>query len=162
GMVAGARNVISGNGGNGGADFGVLIRDKGTSGNVVAGNYIGTDATGTALLPNGAGVAIAGKATNNTVGGTVAGARNVISGNGGNAAAGFGVFIGDKGTSGNVVAGNYIGTDATGTAAFPNHVGVLVGGGATNNTVGGTVSGARNVISGNSSGSGVSSGLGTG
>ena len=65
-MSTGAGNLISGNAGDG-----VEICGSGTTGNVVAGNLIGTDATGEAALPNGAdGVQIDSGASNNTVGGT--------------------------------------------------------------------------------------------
>src|SRR5262249_46763935 len=84
-------------------------------------------------------------ATNNTVGGTTSGARNIISGNT------TGVDIDDFGidTTGNVVQGNYLGTDYTGTQPLGNNDGVTVDTGASYNTIGGTTSGARNVISGN-------------
>src|SRR5262249_41765134 len=53
-------------------------------------------------------------------------------------------------TNGNdVIEGNYIGTNPTGTTALPNQVGVVIQGGAGNNTIGGTATGARNLISGN-------------
>jgi CSLREA domain-containing protein len=142
GTTPGARNIISGN-----AGAGVTLH---AGGNMVEGNFIGTDATGTAALGNGVGVVV-GKVENSIIGGTAPAARNVISGNGyeGVEIDGFG----------NVVEGNYIGTDATGTAALGNGNlgpvdalggfggGVFVGG--SNNTIGGTTSGARNVISGN-------------
>ena len=60
-------------------------------------------------------------ANNNTIGGTTPAARNVISGN-----LASGVILLFAGSTGNVVAGNYIGTDATGTAAIPNDDGVSV------------------------------------
>ena len=72
--------------------------------NLVEGNYIGTDANGTAALGN-VSVGIEIFASGNTVGGTMPGARNVISAN-----HEFGIFLNDIG---NVVEGNYIGTDAT-------------------------------------------------
>jgi titin len=125
---------------------------------VVAGNYVGTDASGTAAVPNDLeGVVIAFDASNNTVGGTAAGARNVIAGN-----AFGGVTLAFPGAAGNVVAGNYVGTDASGTAALGNiRDGVLIRDGAANNTVGGTAAGARNVIAGNT-GAGVNiTGTGT-
>src|SRR5262249_61747836 len=81
-------------------------------------------------------------ASGNAVGGTAAGARNVISGNGGD-----GVTIKDTGTMGNVVAGNFIGTNAAGTLALGNGTsdpfadGVDVNGGASGNLIGGA--GAR-------------------
>src|SRR5262249_25046651 len=59
---------------------GIVLQDKG--GNFIVANYIGTDQTGTkALGNNGSGIDIA-TGSNNTVGGTAAGARNLISGNG--------------------------------------------------------------------------------
>ena len=113
GTVAGSANVISGNAYNG-----VVIAFAGASDNLVEGNLIGTDAGGTVALPNGAnGVEIQGGATNNTIGGTTAGARDIISGNGY-----AGVLITDSGTNGNVVEGDYIGTNAAGTAALANAV----------------------------------------
>jgi hypothetical protein len=141
----GERNVISGNDWNG-----VTIQDGGTNNNVVIGNYIGTDATaeqpeGGHPIPNGEGVHIGSGAQGNVIGGDSEGERNVISGN-----TWSGVWIGDSGTNGNVVIGNYIGTDATGYNAMGNGDGVGIWGGPQNNTVGGTSEGERNVISGNS------------
>jgi parallel beta-helix repeat protein len=137
GPAPGARNIISGNTYGG-------VQMAPATGNVVQGNYIGTDITGTQALGNGnAGVTISGGA-NNTVGGTAAGAGNLVSGN-----PKFGISI--EGSSGNVVQGNLIGTDVTGTQALGNSVaGVNIYGGG-NNTIGGTLSGAGNLISGNGS-----------
>jgi titin len=102
GLTAGARNVISGF-----DEWGVVLAGDD---NVVQGNYIGTDKTGAVAMGNGyAGVHISGAF--NTVGGSAAGARNVISGNGGGV---------DLTNQGNVVRGNYIGTDSTGTKALGN------------------------------------------
>jgi len=145
GTNAGAGNVISGNLGNG-----ILIRGSNVVNNTVLGNYIGTDATGMNALPNTvAGVTIDTGSSSNLIGGTVAGARNVISGNILNYD--YGVIITGPGTSGNLVEGNYIGLGANGVTAVPNYFGMMCSGGATNNTFGGTVTGARNIISGNSS-----------
>ena len=86
-----------------------------SNGNVIAGNFIGTNATGTAALPNGSqgvgAVIVGGTASNNTIGGTTPDARNLVSGN-----VGEGIFI-QLGT-GNTVQGNLIGTDVTGTLAL--------------------------------------------
>ena len=133
-------NVISGN------SEGVYLTDKGTSGNTVAGNLIGANAAGNAAIPNSfAGVTIAAGASGNTIGGTAAGAGNVISGN-----TFDGVDISGSGTAGNVVLGNYIGANATGTAALANRErGILIYGGAADNTIGGATRSAGNVISGN-------------
>ena len=56
-----------------------------------------------------------------------------------------GVLIGSSSV---LVEGNYIGTDASGTHARPNDQGILTNIGG-NNTIGGTVTGAGNLISGN-------------
>jgi titin len=48
-----------------------------------------------------------------------------------------------------VVEGNRIGTDADGTSALPNSVGINISESATNNMIGGTTSGSANLISGN-------------
>ena len=86
------------------------------TGNLVAGNFIGTDVTGTVALGNGAdGVVIDTSASGNTIGGTTAAARNIISAN-----ADAGVEI--HGANDNLVEGDYIGTDVTGTVALGNNV----------------------------------------
>ena len=75
GTIAADRNIISGN------DYRGVEIDSPAIANLVEGNYIGTDITGTVALGNGAAnvyVAAAG----NTIGGTVAGAGNVIAGGG--------------------------------------------------------------------------------
>ena len=140
GLTAGERNVISGN-----DLFGVRISAPAATGNVLQGNFIGTNAAGTAAIPNSdTGVHVANGQTN-TIGGTTVGARNVISGNGNH-----GVVLVGAGVVGNLVQGNFIGTNAAGSAALGNgSVGVLVNQGARNNTIGGSVAGAGNVISGN-------------
>jgi hypothetical protein len=75
------------------------------------------------------------------VGGTSAGARNILSANS------IGVQITDPGTSGNRVLGNFIGTDFTGTRALGNHTdGFLLHNGASQNTIGGTSAAAGNTI----------------
>ncbi len=147
GTTAAARNVISGN-----SDGGVQILYAGTTGNVVEGNFIGTNAAGTGTLPNQYfGVDIQFGAANNTIGGTTAGAANVISGNATLYIPTSGVLISDPGTSGNVVDGDLIGTDSSGFFALPNGGnGVQIQNGATNNKIGGAIPGARNIISGNS------------
>ncbi len=118
------------------------------SGNRIEGNFIGTDPSGTQDLGHfGDGVFIYG-GTNNTVGGTTKGARNLISGNGDT-----GVSVQNEGTTGTKVQGNLIGTKADGTSALGNSShGVLILE-ADNTVVGGT--GAANTIAFNG-GDGVS------
>ena len=122
--------------------------------NTVVGNFIGTNVAGTSALGNGIdGVEIF--SNNNTIGGTTAAQRNIISGN-------LDDGINIDGTSGNVIQGNYIGTDVTGTLALGNQSdGVLFENSASNNTLGGTAASARNVIAFNAD-SGVDVITGTG
>ncbi len=81
---------------------------------------MGTDPTGTQSEPNNAGVAIDGGASDNLVGTNGDGVndaaeRNVLSGN-----LFAGVWINGQGTDGNVVAGNFLGTDISGSVALDN------------------------------------------
>jgi CSLREA domain-containing protein len=140
GTETGAGNLISGNG-----DDGVLI-NNGATGNLVQGNFIGTDVTGSVALGNAGNGVHVDNAPTNTVGGLTAATRNIISGN-----TGSGVSL-ENAASTNTVQGNYLGTDVTGNIDLGNaQNGVLIVA-APNNVIGGTVDGARNVISGNSFG----------
>ena len=149
GSDAGAWNLISGNGN------GVFRGDAETtttavvSGNVIAGNFIGTDRTGLAVLPNDRAVWLAGTAQGNTIGGPTAtpGAApgNALSGNRFD-----GIEVSGANTTANVILGNLIGLSADSNATLPNLLeGVAVYAGAHHNTIGGSTSQARNVISGN-------------
>ena len=131
---------------NGFPSSGVLLDGTNTTGNTVAGCYLGINATGTSAVPNGLPpVSITNGASGNTIGGLTAASRNIISGS-----VSQGIAIRDAGTQGNVVEGNYIGLNAAGTAALPNQLaGMEIFNGAQSNIIGGTQSGARNVISGN-------------
>jgi hypothetical protein len=139
GTTTTARNVISGN------TYGIETTYLFSTGVTVQGNYIGTNAAGNAAVGNVEyGIWCFG--SNDTIGGTVAGARNVISGNGTDGILLDGVAIDDA------VEGNYIGTNAAGTAAVANGTGIDIGSEDGGNTIGGTTSAARNIISGNSTG----------
>jgi CSLREA domain-containing protein len=138
----GACNLISGNN-----NIGISLDSLGgsASGNIIQGNFIGTNATGTAALGNSQhGISLVNVSNNNQIGGTTAAARNLISGNG-NA----GVFLSAAGLNGNLIQGNYIGTNTNATAKIGNATGVSLFFTATGNTIGGTAAGAGNVISGN-------------
>ncbi len=137
------RNVISGN-----AQYGILISGSNTTGNVILGNYIGTDSSGSASAPNlVGGIGIFTNSSGETIGGTNAAARNVISGNGG-----AGILLSGAGVSNILVAGNYLGLQATGAAGVPNvaaeynSTGVQVTAGANGNAI------LNNVISSNNIG----------
>lgn len=137
GTAAGERNVIAGNGG-----YGIIIDNADNT--TIVGNYVGTNAGGGSARPNDRG-GIRVDGDNNTIGGVTAAHRNVISGNDGP-----GIEI-RAAYSGNVIEGNYIGTDATGTADLGNTGdGVELSGGAFSNTIGGVGAGEGNVIFGNS------------
>ena len=131
-----ARNLISGNDGAG-------VDVQSSSGVRIQGNYIGTDVFGSAAKPNGAGAISVSGSDNVQIGGTTAAARNVISGG----PTGFGIQF-DSVTNDSVVQGNYVGTDATGELFVGSADGIVIAAGSSDNTVGGAVPGARNVISG--------------
>jgi uncharacterized repeat protein (TIGR01451 family) len=139
GASPGEGNVISGNAAvNGFLGNGIEV-DTSAGGNLFLGNFVGTDPTGTLPVPNaGSGFSFQGS-TNDTVGGTAQGDANVISGNFGN-----GIITGGTAT-GLRVLGNLIGTDATGLLDVGN-LGDGVRLGTSNNSVGGTAQGARNII----------------
>jgi len=134
------RNLISGNN-----TYGLIIQDAGTKNNYVLGNYIGTNVTGTAALGNPAGVYIWNGAQNNWIGNSTIAGRNLISGN----SSFYGVWIEGPTASGNVVAGNYIGTNASGTSPIANGIGVRISSGGQYNKIGDGTTGGRNIISGN-------------
>ncbi len=122
---------MSGNGSYG-------IRLNNGSGLVVSGNFIGTDVTGMGPLPN-LNYGILVEASGSTIGGSAAGAGNVISAN-----AIDGMSI-SGGVTGVVVKGNLIGTDLTGSFALGNqNRGIAVFG--SNSTIGGTAPGEGNVV----------------
>jgi len=139
GFLPASRNVISGN-----WYSGVYVAGATPSDNVVAGNIIGLNASGTAKLGMTTGVVLSG--SGNRVGGLSPGAKNIISGNNN------GIWIAGGNSSGNLIQGNAIGTNPAGTVALGNTgTGVYISG-APGNTVGGSAPGAGNVISGNADG----------
>ena len=139
GTIAGSANVLAGLVSSG--ENAELLLSGGTStGNLVEGNLIGTDITGTIAIASYRGVNIGLGATDNTIGGTTPASANVLSGSE------YGLLI-DGSSPANLVEGNFIGTDITGTQSLPNLNGILVA--SANNTIGGTTAGAANIISGN-------------
>jgi titin len=133
GTDPGAGNLISAN--TVGLDLGGLQA-------VVQGNRIGTDVTGTLPLGNGTGVrnGPSYRGSEETIGGTDPGSGNLISGNG------VGIALVDY-SSYNVIQGNLIGTDVTGTQPLGNTTGIDLEG--SYNLIGGTTTGAGNIISAN-------------
>jgi hypothetical protein len=159
------RNIISSTGRANGGENGNIVFGSGTSSNVAAGNYIGTDASGSKALGGPAGDNINGVWVNNGTFNRIgvnghdpdpSAERNVISGN-----QGAGIVI-DWGGGHNVVAGNYIGTDATGTQRLGNSGDGITINASDSNLIGTNGDGVgdsfeRNIISGNN-GSGMTIG----
>ncbi|MCU1264622.1 MAG: hypothetical protein JWM21_940 [Acidobacteria bacterium] len=149
GTAAAARNIVSAN-----RAPGIAIGGEFSISNRVQGNFVGTDVTGTVDLGNQSNGIFLINGTSHVIGGTVPGSRNLVSGNNSP-----GIGIGFSDPAGILVQGNYIGTNAAGSAAIPNLGGGIIIGGffqlngqavtATDNTIGGTTPAARNVISGN-------------
>jgi parallel beta-helix repeat protein len=160
------RNLISGN-----DVAGLVITDSDNLytipitfvGNTVQGNLIGTDSTGTQSLGNATvGIAWRNGFWDTTIGGSVGGARNIISGNTStNYVPGVsfgGLWLGGISGGGVRVEGNFIGTDITGEKPLGNAGdGVSIGNSDGNITIGGLEPGAGNVISANL-GTGISTG----
>ena len=145
GSVAGPGNLISGNDFDLTGNGGIVVYGSGASYNLVEGNFIGVDESGTVALANqGVGVDIFGGATSNTVGGVTGTTANVISGN-----AGDGLDITGPDTADNVVEGNHIGVDQAGSTAVANTGSGITISDSSDNTIGGLTGGAGNVVSGN-------------
>ncbi|MFZ0544834.1 MAG: CSLREA domain-containing protein, partial [Candidatus Promineifilaceae bacterium] len=136
GLAVGERNIISGN------DLAGVLLSTGATNNKVQQNFVGTNASGTAALGNTeAGIRL-NTADSNKVGGVNANARNLVSGNGM-----YGVQL--RGESDyNKVQGNWIGTNANGTAAIPNDIGIYVRN-SDNNEIGGDNPDKGNLVAGN-------------
>jgi parallel beta-helix repeat protein len=134
GTVTGAGNLISGN-----RTEHIRI-ETGSQRNRVRGNWIGVDVSGTYTV----GVPVDGvtilQASDNQIGGVEAGARNLIAG------CDVGIYIGNGQATDNTVQGNWIGVDSSGTKALGNEVGIVIIQGSAN-LIGGTVTGAGNLIS---------------
>ena len=139
GFTPAFRNIISGNLING-----IDISGLNAIANVVAGNFIGTNVSGSTAIGNaGSGVSIGNGAARNLIGGTALASRNIVSGNR------YGISLNGSGL-GNIVQGNFVGTNSAGTLSVANtDTGVIIGSGQF--LIGGTSTGAGNLISGNAS-----------
>ncbi len=105
-------NVVSANG-----QTGIYIIGSGATPVSIAGNLIGTNAGGTAAVPNiSDGVHVEGTAAGVTIGGPGASDRNVVSGN-----TGHGIHVTGEAAGANI-EGNYVGVDASGTAEIGNGI----------------------------------------
>lgn len=128
GTTPAARNVISDN-----SQWGVYIQGGGSaSNNVVQGNLIGLALNGARDGNTSGGVILLG-VPRNIIGGSEPEMRNVISGNA------TGVEI-SSGSTNNLVQGNFIGTDITGTLTRSNTAsGVLINNASRNTVLGNTI-----------------------
>ncbi len=120
--AGGVAGLTLGAGSDGSTIRGLIINRFGLNGiqidstnNLIVGNWIGVDATGT-LDRGNANDGITISANNNTIGTLAAADRNLLSGNDDE-----GVDV-DPGVTGIVIRGNYIGTNAMGTAAVPDGI----------------------------------------
>lgn len=137
GVLVAERNVISGN------VWGLRIVGTNARRNAIEGNWVGLGGAGTAV-PNGYGVQLIQGASSNRIGGSAAGARNVISGN-----TDYGISIAETNSLGNRVQGNYIGVDPSGTVGIGNGgIGLTVSR-APGTIIGGGGAGEGNLISAN-------------
>lgn len=149
GGATGEGNLIAGNN-----QYGIYISSDATDFTTIEGNKIGTDSTGNSALPNNrhgiwlsaADSTIIGGSEGTTVGGACTGACNLISGNG--TSASYRGIETSNSANATIIAGNYVGTNISGTVAIPNaNYGIFVD--SSNNYVIGGADEARNVISGN-------------
>ena len=145
GTTPGAGNVIANSFANG-----VLISGTTAIGNLFQGNMIGTDFTGTQQFPSFDDSIEIDEGVDNTIGGSTAGAGNVIVDSNGD-----GVQILGSDATGNLIQGNMIGLDGAEAGSVDIDVnldnsqnGVAIDGGR-DNTIGGTGADAGNVIGGN-------------
>ncbi|MHA2100651.1 MAG: choice-of-anchor D domain-containing protein, partial [Candidatus Kariarchaeaceae archaeon] len=124
---------------------GIRLTGGGTDNNIIQGNLIGTDVSGTSSMPNSHGIGISGVAKSNLIGGSQTGEGNLISGN-----SFSGIWISFSGADSNIIVGNLIGTNKIGTNTIPNgENGISFSEGVKHNTIGGGLAGERNIISGN-------------
>ena len=142
-------NVISGNGSAGIALFAA-------SSNTIAGNFIGTDLTGTAAIPNGhnnnsglAAVHFGANSSHNLIGTNGDGQNdssegNIISGN-----SHVGIYLTGPNTNNNILAGNHVGVDITAGSALGNLQGIILGVGADYNLIGTNADGTSDLHEGN-------------
>ncbi len=126
GKLSGGGNLISGN-----QDDGIFISDKGgtsANDNLIEGNFIGTDITGTLAVPNAYGIHLKVNTAGNTVSGNVIGGSSSVNSSTGDLSGAGNLISGNSegglvlsGATGNLVEGNWIGTNVSGTADIANN-----------------------------------------
>ncbi len=153
GTGAGEGNLISGN-----TSYGIQQLNP-TAGTTIVGNYIGTASDGSSTLSSGSqqyGVYIS-SSPGTIIGGSASGSRNVISAN-----TGYGIYATGATSNGTVIKGNYIGLGTDGVtfiSGSSQDYGIYFTNVGAGNTIGGTVSGEGNLISGQNNGAGSAAGF---
>ncbi len=152
--IIGANNCVIGGGNNtmnvisGCVGHGIFVQ-SGSTATLISSNYIGLKSDGSTIIANLVHGIVLNNAPSSTIGGVNAVDRNVISGNGnGSPTNGQGISI-EAGSNNCFVLGNYIGVDATGTTAKANNLHGINIQSSTGTTIGGSATGSRNIISGN-------------
>jgi hypothetical protein len=141
GTTPAERNVVSGNGANG-----IRVETGSGIGIAIEGNFVGIDVTGTVALGNhGFGVSAEGPGV--TIGGSAPGAGNVVSGNGGDGIVAY--------NNNATIEGNFVGTDASGTAPLGNTAHGITVFGVNDAHIGDVTAGAGNTVAFNT-GTGIS------
>lgn len=153
-------NLISGNGSAGIALFAA-------SSNTIAGNFIGTDSTGTAAIPNGhnnihglGAVHLGANSSLNIIGTNGNGQNDATEGNlisGNNQL--YGIEISGPNCQNNVITGNIIGLDITGSSILGNVGGILLGIGVDNILIGTNADGLGDIHEGNMIGGNQTAGM---
>jgi len=143
GSEVNARNVIINNG------IGIDFAFDNVYDNIIRGNYIGIAADGVTAQPNNIGIQVDAKSSSQigdiTIGGDIPGERNIISGN-----TQYGIKVNALNQLHLFITGNYIGTNAAGTAAVPNgRQGILITNSSAIMEIGGAAAGQGNLIAGN-------------
>ena len=138
GTNAGEGNVISNN-----LDTGIFVMAANTT---IQGNIIGLDPGGTLTRSNGSDGITLWQTTGALIGGTDAGARNIIAASNDAGNNSDGIWI--NGGSSHTIQGNHIGIDINGGSEPNYNAGVYVGG-SSDNLIGGTAAGAGNIIANN-------------
>ncbi len=124
-----------------------ILVTNGSANDTIAGNFLGTSASGLAAQGNGSwGIDLNGAGSGIVVGGTTTADRNVIS-----ASPEGGLALNGTSVTDTLIEGNDIGVGADGTTALGNggYGGILILSGSSGNTIGGTVAGAGNIIADN-------------
>lgn len=121
-----------------------ILVQNGSGGNVISGNFIGTNSVGTVSFDSATAIEINFSAgSGNVVGGTTPADRNLLASSPG----GGGALIDLEGGSSHLVQGNYLAVNAAGTAALGNpNNGITLAQNSSGNTIGGIDLGAGNVI----------------